>query len=84
MSSIIRLFDDHIKLKRHTLTKVISFDEIHLARVTETSYACCIYSLLDNMLLDLLDSRRKFNLIDYFACIPILERCNVEYVTMDM
>ena len=80
VTSVIRLFDEHIQLNRHQLTQIVSFDEIHLAGISKTSYACCIY----NTLLDLLDSRKKLNLVDYFAHIPIKERLIVEYVTMDM
>ena len=84
LSSVIRLFDDHISLNRHELTKIVSFDEIHLSGVTHKSYACCIYSLSTNTLLDLLDSRLKLDLTEYFAHIPLKERLNVEFVTMDM
>ena len=84
VTSVIRLFDEHIQLNRHQLTQIVSFDEIHLAGISKTSYACCIYSLSTNTLLDLLDSRKKLNLVDYFAHIPIKERLIVEYVTMDM
>lgn len=35
-------------------------------------------------IVDVIDSRRKFDLIDYFSKIPIEEKNKVEYVSMDL
>lgn len=83
-STVTDLFDAHIQIERHKLTEVLSFDENHLSGLTKTSYCCTIYDPISNTLLDLLDSRRKNVLEDYFSHIPISERLNVKYVTMDM
>ena len=83
-STIVDLFDKHIDIQRHVLTKVISFDENYLSGLTKTSYCCTIYDPISNTLLDLIDSRRKNVLEDYFAHIPVSERLNVKYATMDM
>lgn len=83
-TSIMTLFDNHIQIERHKLTEVLSFDENHLSGLTKTSYCCTIYDPISNTLLDLLDSRRKNVLEDYFSHVPVSERLNVKYVTMDM
>ena len=83
-SSIIRCFDEHINIKRHELSKVICFDEIYAKKLTDTKYAFCIFDPMANIMLDIVDCRRKNTLEPYFSRIPIKERLKVQYVNIDM
>ena len=77
-------FDKCVDLSRHTLSKVMCFDEIYSRKLTKTKYAFCMFDPMSNTLLDLLDARRKNVLEEYFIHIPVKERLNVKYVNIDM
>ena len=83
-TSIVRCFDEHVNISRHTLPKVICFDEIYAKKLTETKYAFIMFDPISSTVIDVLDARLKNVLIDYFAKIPIKERLNVQYVNIDM
>ncbi len=83
-TSVIRSFDEHVSIHRHTLTEVICFDEIYSNKLTRTKYALTIFDPMSSTVLDILDNRLKNSLIDYLARIPISERLNVKYVNIDM
>ena len=82
--NVIHHFDKRVQLSRHTLTKVICFDEIYSKKLTRTKYSFCMFDPMNNVLLDLLDARRKNVLEDYFIHIPAKERAGVNYVNIDM
>ena len=62
---------------------MISFDEFYFSRHSRNKYAFMILGL-NGEILDILPSRHKNRLLDYFKYIPPEERNRVKYVTMDM
>lgn len=84
VSYVINLFDSKVDLKRLTLPEVICIDEVYLKKLVKNGYCFVIYSPQWRKIVDFLDSRRELDLINYFAHIPIEEKNNVKFVTMDL
>ena len=82
-NKVIELFDTHVQIKRKALREVISIDEFYFSRHSKNKYAFMILGL-NGEIIDILKSRKKSKLLDYFKYIPIEERDRVKYVTMDM
>lgn len=83
-TSIVRSFDEHVNISRHTLPKVLCFDEIYARKLTDTKYAFVIFDPISSTIIDVLDARLKDTLTDYFARIPVKERLKVLFVNIDM
>lgn len=83
INKVIELFDTHVQIKRKALREVISVDEFYFSRRAKNKYAFMILGL-NGEIIDILKSRRKSYLLDYFKYIPQEERDRVKYVTMDM
>lgn len=85
VSSINRILDKYIKVKRKPLPKIISIDEFcSFNSNTESKYACMMVNYEDGSIIDVLPSRRTPWLHQYFSLIPYDEIHNVRYVVMDM
>ena len=84
VSYVTNLFDNKVDLKRLKLSEVICIDEVYLKKLVKNSYCFVIYSPQWRKIIDILDSRRELNLIDYFAHIPLDEKNNVKFVSMDL
>ena len=82
-NKVMEIFDTHVQIKRKALREVISIDEFYFSRHSKNKYAFMILGL-NGEVIDILDSRKKSKLLDYFKYIPIEERRRVKYVTMDM
>jgi transposase len=83
-SSVANIFDKHIVIERRTLPECISFDETYAFKSDTSDYICVLLDYTDKKIIDVLPSRRKRKLIDYFYNIPLEERNNVKYVSFDM
>ena len=83
VTKVIELFDTHVQIKRKALREVISIDEFYFSRRSKNKYAFMILGL-NGEIIDILKSRKKSKLLDYFKYIPQEERDRVKYVTMDM
>ncbi len=83
-TTLVRLFDNHVDIKRHTLGKRLCFDEFYEPKIGKSKYCFTIYDLDKSEIIDILDSRYKDVLLDYFYKIPLNERLNVEFVNIDM
>ena len=81
---VINLFDVKVDLKRLKLPKVLCIDEVYAKYLVDHSYCCVLYAPQWKMIVDILPSRWKTNLIDYFSRIPLEEKKNVEFVSMDL
>ena len=53
-------------------------------KLSLTGYCLTLYDPLNRCILDILPSRHKYFMTNYFAKIPIIERKKVKYVSMDM
>ena len=83
-TSIMHLFDKHISISRRPLPECLALDEVF---AFDSKYSPCVCVLLDykdKKLVDLLPSRKKSDLIEYFSVIPKEERNKVKYVSYDM
>lgn len=83
-SSVASLFDRHIKPHRCNLPECLCFDETYAFKSRDSDYVCVLLDYTDKKIVDILPSRRKRYLSDYFYKIPLKERKNVKYVSFDM
>lgn len=83
VTKVIEVFDQYVQIERKALREVISIDEFYFSRHSRSKYAFMILGL-NGEVLDVLESRKKTALLDYFKYIPPGERRRVKYVTMDM
>ena len=83
VTKVIEVFDSYVQIERKKLREVISIDEFYFSKYSKSKFAFMILGL-NGEVLDVLESRKKTALLDYFKYIPIDERKRVKYVTMDM
>lgn len=83
-TTVVRIFDARVQLKRHPLTKWVSMDEFYSRKLSTTGYCFTLFDPITRTVLDILPSRHKRILTDYFARIPIIERKKVQYISIDM
>ena len=84
-ATVSRVVDRVVKAKRRRLSRVVCIDEFcSFNSAAETKYACMVLDAERRVVIDVLPSRRKRWLDDWFAKIPDAERLSVEYVNMDM
>lgn len=79
-------FDSFINIPRISLPVSLGIDEIHsrMAKRKDASYLAVLVDNLNRSLIDVLPSRSKSELSRYFERIPLDERKQVRYVTIDM
>ena len=82
--TVANIFDYYIHSNRLTLPEILCIDEIYTKKLTKYKYSCVMINFLNRKLIDVLPSRHKLHLIDYFSKIPVKERMNVKYVIIDM
>lgn len=78
------LFDCKVSINRQNMPTVLCIDEIYSEGLTPTKYYCVLYAPQWNKIVDVLDSRSKDNLIDFFARVPISEKNRVKFFFMDL
>lgn len=83
-SSVAAIFDRHVSIPRRPLSECISFDETYAFKSKDSSYICVILDCVSKNIIDILPTRRKSALSDYFFSIPLEEREKVKYVSFDM
>ena len=81
---VIELFDRRIEARRLSLPTVLCIDEVHAKKLVKNSYCCVLYAPQWKKIVDVLDSRHKLNLIDYFSKVSIEEKNKVQFVSMDL
>lgn len=83
-SSVSNIFDRHVNPSRRSLPECLSFDETYAFKSDGSDYICVLLDPKDKKIVDILPSRRKSYLTDYFFNIPLEERKKVKYVSFDM
>lgn len=78
------LFDRKVDLKRNELTEVLCIDEVYNKRLTKYKYCCILYSPQRRQIIDVLNTRHKNYLYDYFARISNQEKQKVQYISIDL
>lgn len=83
-TSVINIFDRHVHISRRQLPECLALDEVYAFKSHDSNYVCVIVDYLDKKIVDVLPSRRKYDLLNYFMLIPKEERNKVKYVSFDM
>ncbi len=83
-TSVINIFDRHVHISRRQLPECLALDEVYAFKSHDSDYVCVIMDYLDKKIVDVLPSRRKYDLLNYFMLIPLEERKKVKYVSFDM
>ena len=82
---VMNVFDKYVDVKRHKLPLVLSIDEIYSDNLSSRCKYCLIlFDPINKLIIDVIDSRKKKHLIDYFKIIKYEERLSVKYVTIDL
>ena len=84
--TVINILDSMPEPQRLKLPNVICLDEFHFSNANHKAgkYPCVISNPFNTELIDIVESRRKDYLIDYFQHISFKERNNVKYFISDM
>jgi len=84
-STVIRCFDMHVNIDKHGLSEVICIDEKYSKKLSiDNTYICTLYDPINKYILDILPSRHKDYLIDYFSHFEIKKRLSVMFINIDM
>ena len=78
------IFDRHVSMSRRKLPECICIDEVYAFSSSKGDYVCVLLDFNSQNVIDLLPSRRKYDLMNYFSLIPREERLNVKIVSTDM
>lgn len=84
VTTVLNLVDEHISVSKIPLPEYLSIDEIYAKKLTKYKYCCVLYSSSNKKIIEILNSRRKNYLLDFFLKIPMDERKTVKYVSIDM
>jgi transposase len=84
IQEVINIFDKSISAKRRSLGQVMCIDEIFISRRHKYKYACVLYDFNSSKIIDVITTRHKMYLIEYFSRIKDTERQTVKIVVMDM
>jgi transposase len=66
------------------LPKYLSCDEVYAFRSGDSKYVCVLLDFITGEPIDLISSRKKKDLMEYFMRIPYEERCQVVMINTDM
>ena len=85
VSSVNRILDNIVKVKRRAMPEIISIDEFcSFNSDIESKYACMMIDYVRGCIIDILPSRRSDWLNQYLESIPINEINNIKYIVLDM
>lgn len=84
IQKVIDIFDAYVEIPRATLPYAICIDEVYAFRHHKDKYICSILDFEKNEIVDILPSRKKHQMANYFTKIPKAERDNVHLVSIDM
>lgn len=83
-STVASLFDRHVHISRRKMPQYLCLDEVYSFKSYNSKYVCVLMDYHEQKIVDLLPSRKKYDLINYFSSIPREERENVKIVSFDM
>lgn len=84
IQSVIDIFDQAVDAKRRKLSEVICIDEVFTSKMSKYKYACVLLDFKSSRLIDVIATRHKNYLIEYFGQIPLSEKATVKVFIMDM
>lgn len=83
-TAVTYIFDQHVNISRLVLPKYLLIDEVYAMTNYENNYVCILVDFKTGRTVDLLATRKKTDLLNYFRSIPRKEREQVKVVSMDM
>lgn len=78
------VFDSFVSISRRSLPEYLLLDEVYAFKSVNSKYVCVLVDFATQNIVDVLPSRRKQPLMDYFFSIPLEERKKVKIVSFDM
>lgn len=78
------IFDSFVSISRRPLPEYLLLDEVYAFKSAHSKYVCVLVDFETQNIVDVLPSRRKQPLMDYFFSIPLDERKKVKIVSFDM
>lgn len=84
ISTVINIFDEHVRISRRPLPECIGIDEVYTFKSYNSQYMCVLVDTLNQKIIDVLPSRHKNDLMNYFMLIPRSEREKVKHCSFDM
>ena len=84
IQSVVNIFDQSVDARRRKLPEIICIDEVFTNKMNRYKYACVLLDFKASKLIDVLATRRKNYLIEYFSRIPKNEKDEVKVFVMDM
>ena len=81
---VIDLFDRKVDLNRLPLPKILCIDEVYSKKLSFHRYCLILYDPLNKDIVDVIDSRHLDRLEYYFNRIPLNERNNVHWFSIDL
>jgi transposase len=81
---VIDIFDQAVDAKRRILPEVICIDEVYTNKMNKYKYACVLLDFKASKVIDVIATRHKNYLIEYFSRIPKAEKDQVKVFIMDM
>lgn len=83
-TTVAHIFDSFVSISRRTLPEYILIDEVYAFKSVHSKYVCVLVDYETQNIIDVLPSRKKATLIDYFMAIPLYERKKVKIVSSDL
>lgn len=84
-TTVQHIFDDHVQVpKATTLPRVMQIDETYSFKSKNSKYVCMILDYDSQKAVDLLPSRKKQELVEFFSSFPLVERRKVKFIAADM
>lgn len=83
-SSAAAIFDQHVNIPRRHLSSYLCIDEVYAFKSYRSKYVCVLLDYSSQNIIDVLPSRHKADLINYFSAIPRQEREKVKLCSFDM
>jgi transposase len=82
--TVLRIFDQAVDAPRLQLGRTICMDEVFISKRRKSPYACVLYDFDSRQIIDVMPTRHKHYLQQYFLCIPIHEKDRVNVFIIDM
>lgn len=83
-TTVANVFDSFVSIPRKRLPEYICIDEVYAFKSENSKYICVLVDFKTHDIIDVLPSRQKRTLMDYFFAIPIEERKQVKVISFDM
>ena len=87
VSSVVRIFDEHCHIPMRTFPEAVCIDEVYApgSDFKDSDYVCVFYDFYERKIIDVLPSRTKNYLHNYFQPFQSTGELNsVKYLIMDM